>query len=45
MEQPLKSLSCNSDNNYYPSSTINWCRYLAENYEDEFINAAGDSGL
>ena len=38
-------MSCNSDNNCHPSSTINVCRYLAENYEDEFITAAGDSGL
>ena len=45
MEQPLKSLSCNSDDNYHPSSTINLCRYLVENYEDEFITAAGNSGL
>ena len=45
IEQPSKSLSCNSDNNYHPSSTINLCRYLAENYEDEFITATGDSGL
>ena len=45
IEQTLKSLSCNSDNNYHPSSTINLCRYLAENYEDKFITAAGDSGL
>ena len=40
-----KVLSCNSDNNYHSSSTINVCRYLAENYEDEFIAAAGDSDL
>ena len=45
MEQPLKSLYCNSDNNYYPSSTINLGRYLEENYEDEFTAAAGDFGL
>ena len=45
MEQNLKVLSCNSDNNYHPSSTIDLCRYLAENYEDEFIAAGGDSGL
>ena len=43
--QNLKVLSCNSDNNYHPSSTINLCRYLADNYEDAFISAAGDSGL
>ena len=44
-EQTLEALSCNSDDNYHPSSTINICRYLAENYEDEFITATGDSGL
>ena len=43
--QNLKVSSCNSDNNYHPSSTINICRYLADNYEDEFITAAGDSSL
>ena len=26
-------------------NTINLCCYLAENYEDEFITTAGDSGL
>ena len=41
----LKALSCNIDDNYHPSSTIHLCRYLADNYEDEFISAAGDSGL
>ena len=45
IEQTLKALSCNIDDNYHPSSTINLCRYLAENYEDEFIAACGDSGL
>ena len=45
IEHTLKSLSCNIDDNCYPSSTINLCRYLAENYEDEFISATGDSGL
>ena len=45
MEQPLKALSCKSNNTYRPSSTINVCRYVAENYEDEFITVAGDSGL
>ena len=44
-EQTLKALSCNGDNNFHPSSTIYLCRYLAENYEDEFITAAGDSSL
>ena len=33
IEQTLKILSCYS-NNYYPSSTIHLCRYLADNYED-----------
>ena len=45
IEQTLKALSCNIDDNYHPSSTINLCRYLAENYEDEYISATGDSGL
>ena len=45
IEKTLKALSCNIDDNYHPSSTINLCRYLAENYEEEFISAAGDSGL
>ena len=45
IEQTLKTLSCNSDNNYHPSSTLNLCLYLVENYEDEFIPTAGDSGL
>ena len=45
IEHTLKALSCNSDNNYHPSSTIILCRYLAENYEDDFIAAVGDSGL
>ena len=45
IKQTLKFLSCNIDHNNHPSSTINLCRYLAENYEDEFISAAGDSGL
>ena len=44
IEQTLKILSCYS-NNYYPSSTIHLCRYIAENYEDEFITIAGDSSL
>ena len=44
-EKTLKALSCNIDDNYHPSSTIHLCRYLAENYEEEFISAAGDSGL
>ena len=45
IEKTLKALSCYSDNNYHPSSTINLCRYLADNYEDKFIIAASDSGL
>ena len=45
IEQTVEALSCNSDDNYHPSSIINLCRYLAENYEDKFITAAGDSGL
>ena len=45
IEQTLKALSCNIDDNCHPSSTINLCHYLAENYEDEFISAAGDSDL
>ena len=45
IEQTLEALSCNSDDNYHPSSIINICRYLAEKYEDEFITTAGDSGL
>ena len=45
IEKTLKALSCNIDDNYHPSSTINVCRYLADNYEDELISAAGDSGL
>ena len=40
-----KALSCNIDDNCHPSSTINLCRYLAENYKDEYISTAGDSGL
>ena len=45
IEKTLESLSCNSDNNYYPSSTINLGRYPEENYEDELTAAAGDFGL
>ena len=44
-DQTLKTLSCNSDNSYHPSSTIRLCRYLVENYEDDFKAATGDSGL
>ena len=45
VEYTLEVISCNSDDNYHPSSTINLCRYLAEHYDDEFITAAGDSRL
>ena len=45
IEQNSEGLSCNSGDNYHPSSTINVCRYLADNCEDEFITTAGDSGL
>ena len=31
IEQTLKTLSCNINDNYHPSSAINVCRYLAEN--------------
>ena len=31
--------------NYVSPSIINLQRYLAENYEDEFISATDDSGL
>ena len=41
----LTVLSCNTETNYLPSSTINACRYLVEDYEDEFIVVADDSGL
>ena len=45
IEHTLEILFCNSDDNYHPSRTINLCRSLVENYEDEFITATGDSGL
>ena len=45
LKKTLKALSCNIDDNYHPSSTINLCRYFVDNYEDEFIYAAGDSSL
>ena len=45
IENTLKAISCDIDYNYHPSSTINLCRYLADNYENEFISAAGDYGL
>ena len=45
LKKTLKVLFCNIDDNCHPSSTINLCRYLADNYEDKFIAVAGDSGL
>ena len=45
IEQHLEALSCNSDVNQYPSSTTHLCRYLAENYEDEFMTTGGGSSL
>ena len=45
IEKRLKALSCNIDDNYHPSSIITLYRYLADNYEVEFISTAGDSGL
>ena len=45
IEQTLEALSCNIDNNRHSSRTINLCCFLAENCEDEFITATGDSGL
>ena len=44
-EQTLEVLSYNRDDSYHSSSTINSCRYLARNYEEEFITAACDSSL
>ena len=44
IEQTLEYLSCNSDDNYHFSSTILLCRYLAENYKDEFITTTNGSG-
>ena len=35
----------NFSNSYYSSSIVNIQRYLVETDEDEFISAAGDSGL
>ena len=37
IEQTLKALFCNSDNNSHPSIKINLCGYLAENYEDKLL--------
>ena len=45
IEHTLEALSFNSADNYHPSSTKKLCRYLVENYGDEFITAASDSGL
>ena len=45
IEQTLKALSCNIDDNYHLSSTINLCCYLVENYEDEFISTTSGSCL
>ena len=40
----LETLSDNIKGNI-SSSLINLCHYIAEYYEDEFVSAAGDSGL
>ena len=45
LKKTFKVSSCDIDDNYHPSSTIHLCRYLVDNYEDEFISAAADSGL
>ena len=45
IEQTLEALSFNSDDYRHSSSTINSCRCIAENYEEEFITAACDSSL
>ena len=45
IEQISKALSYNINDDYHPLSTIHLCRYRTENYEDEFISAAGNSGL
>ena len=42
IDQTVKALFCDSDNNCHLSSTINLCRCLAESYEDEFKAAASD---
>ena len=45
LEQTLKALFFDSNNNNHPSTIINLCCYLAEKYEDEFTASDGDSGL
>ena len=40
----IVALSDNVEGNI-SSSLINLCHYIAEYYEDEFVSAAGDSGL
>ena len=40
----LETLSDNNEGNI-SSNFINWCHYIAECYEDEFVSTAGDSGL
>ena len=45
IEKKSKTLSCDIDDIYHPSSTMMLCRYLADNYKDVFISAAGDSSL
>ena len=40
----LEALSNDIEENI-SSSLINLCHYIAEYYEDEFVSAAGDSGL
>ena len=45
IEQTLEALSCDSDDNYYSSSTIHLCRCIAESYEDKFITASSDTSL
>ena len=40
----LKALSNNVDGNI-STSLINLCHYITECCEDEFVSAAGDSGL
>ena len=45
IEQNLEVLSCNSDDSRNYSITINLCCHIIENYEEEFISAAGDSAL
>ena len=40
----LEALSNNIEGSI-SSSLINLCHYIAECYENEFVSAAGDSGL